>query len=69
VVFVASEYAAPQGGVDLTHQRLIFSETLVARCRLTGSEEALISFPFGLGDLEAHRRTQGEYPVVARAAG
>jgi hypothetical protein len=41
----------------------------VALCRLTGYEEALISFPFGHGDLDADLRTQGEYAVVARAPG
>lgn len=55
--------------VDLTHQRPIFPETLVALCRLTGYEEALVSFPFGHGDLDADLRTQGEYAVVARAPG
>ncbi|HSO94789.1 MAG TPA: methyltransferase domain-containing protein [Acidimicrobiia bacterium] len=53
--------------VDLTHQRPIFPETLMTLCRLTGYEEASISFPFGDGDLEADLRTQGEYAVVARA--
>ena len=51
---------------DLTHERPIFPETLLALCRLYGFEEASIVFPTGRGDAQADRWTAGDYAVVAR---
>jgi glycosyltransferase involved in cell wall biosynthesis len=51
---------------DLTHQRPIFPETLLALCRLYGFEEASIFFPMGSGDIDADRWNQGDYAVVAK---
>jgi 2-polyprenyl-3-methyl-5-hydroxy-6-metoxy-1,4-benzoquinol methylase len=50
---------------DLTHQRPIFPEVALTLCQLAGFEEARIMFPLGSGELEADRRSQGEYAVVA----
>jgi hypothetical protein len=55
--------------VDLTHRHPIFPEVATALCWLRGFESAVIVFPHGSGDLEADRRTQGEYAVVARKSG
>jgi glycosyltransferase involved in cell wall biosynthesis len=51
---------------DLTHERPIFPETLLALCRVHGFEEASILFPTGTDDLQADRWSQGDYAVVAR---
>lgn len=51
---------------DLTHERPIFPETLLALCRLHGFEEASLVFPTGTGDVEADRFSQGDYAIVAR---
>jgi len=50
---------------DLTHERPIFPETLLALCRLYGFEEASVFFPTGSGDVQADRWGQGDYAVVA----
>ena len=52
--------------VDLTHQKPIFPEVLVALCRSSGYKEALVRFPCGTGDFERDRLSEGEYAVVAR---
>jgi SAM-dependent methyltransferase len=52
--------------VDLTHNKPIFPEVLVAFCRQFGYREAIVRFPVGEGDLERDRLSQGEYAVVAR---
>ncbi|HEY7500982.1 MAG TPA: methyltransferase domain-containing protein [Vicinamibacterales bacterium] len=52
---------------DLTHQRPIFPEVALALAQLAGFEEAYITFPLGSGELEADRRSQGEYAIVATA--
>jgi SAM-dependent methyltransferase len=56
-------------GVDPTHHRPLFPETLLALCRLTGFENAEVMFPLGSGDLDTDRRTCGEYAVIARHRG
>jgi glycosyltransferase involved in cell wall biosynthesis/2-polyprenyl-3-methyl-5-hydroxy-6-metoxy-1,4-benzoquinol methylase len=50
---------------DLTHQKPIFPEVAVALCWLVGFGAAYVLFPNGGDDLEANRRTQGEYAVIA----
>jgi SAM-dependent methyltransferase len=52
--------------IDPTHRAPLFPEVVVALCRIQGFESALTVFPNGSGDLEADRRSQGEYAVVAR---
>jgi cyclopropane fatty-acyl-phospholipid synthase-like methyltransferase len=52
---------------DLTHQRPIFPEVALALCELSGFEKAHVRFPLGSDDLDANRRSQGEYAVVATA--
>ena len=54
--------------VDLTHEKPIFPETLLALCRAHGFSEATIIFPNGSGDLDRDRQIAGEYAVVARKA-
>ena len=54
--------------VDLTHKSPIFPEVALAFCRLHGFAEARVLFPYGTGELESDRRTQGEYAVVATRA-
>jgi len=51
--------------VDLTHQKPIFPEVLAALCQLEGFSSARVVFPLGTGQLEADRRTEGEYAIVA----
>jgi len=51
--------------VDLTHEKPIFPEVLVALCRIEEFGKAEVIFPNGTGDLELDRRTQGEYAVLA----
>jgi glycosyltransferase involved in cell wall biosynthesis/SAM-dependent methyltransferase len=51
---------------DITHQRPIFPETLLALCRLQGFEAASIVFPTGTGDAEVDRWRAGDYAIVAR---
>ena len=52
--------------VDLTHNKPIFPEVLVALCRQAGYKEAIVRFPCGTGGLERDRLWEGEYAVVAR---
>ncbi len=52
--------------VDLTHNKPIFPEVLVALCRETGYGEAIVRFPCGRGDLKHDRAWEGEYAVIAR---
>jgi len=52
--------------VDLTHQKPIFPETLLALCRATGFAEATVLYPAGEGVPERDRTRAGEYAVVAR---
>ena len=52
--------------VDLTHNKPIFPEVLVALCRQTGYGEAIVRFPCGQGDLQHDRTWEGEYAVIAR---
>ncbi len=54
--------------VDLSHQKPIFPETLVALCRTSGFAEASVMYPNGEGDPELDRIWQGEYAVIARKA-
>ena len=54
--------------VDPTHRTPLFPEVMVTLCGVEGFEEAFIVFPHGSGDLEADRRSQGEYALVARRA-
>jgi glycosyltransferase involved in cell wall biosynthesis/SAM-dependent methyltransferase len=54
--------------VDLTHNKPIFPEVLVALCRQFGYAEAVVQFPCGEGDFENDRVTQGEYAVLATKA-
>lgn len=51
--------------VDLTHRIPVFPEVAVALCGLTGYDSAFVLFPNGRGELEADRREQGEYAVIA----
>jgi glycosyltransferase involved in cell wall biosynthesis/2-polyprenyl-3-methyl-5-hydroxy-6-metoxy-1,4-benzoquinol methylase len=51
--------------VDLTHNKPIFPEVLVALCRQFAYAEAVVQFPCGVGDFENDRVTQGEYAVIA----
>jgi len=50
---------------DLTHVRPIFPEVALAWCWLSGFARAEVLFPNGSRDLEADRRAQGEYSVIA----
>jgi len=52
--------------VDLTHERPIFPETLLALCRTAGFVEARVLYPNGQGDQERDRTREGEYAVVAQ---
>jgi glycosyltransferase involved in cell wall biosynthesis/SAM-dependent methyltransferase len=52
--------------VDLTHEKPIFPETLLALCRTTGFAEARVLYPNGEGSQERDRTREGEYAVVAR---
>ena len=54
--------------VDLTHQKPIFPEVLVAFFRQFGYVEALMRFPAGTGDFERDRLSEGEYAVIARTS-
>jgi len=51
---------------DLTHQKPIFPEVLLALTQEGGFSEAQVIFPNGTGDLEVDRWSQGEYAVIAR---
>lgn len=51
--------------VDPTHRSPIFPEVVAALCGLTGFESAVILFPHGVGGLDADRREQSEYAVMA----
>lgn len=50
---------------DLTHQAPIFPEVAITFCWLHRFERARVIFPHGRGDLDADRRSEGEYAVVA----
>jgi 2-polyprenyl-3-methyl-5-hydroxy-6-metoxy-1,4-benzoquinol methylase len=52
--------------VDLTHQKPIFPEVLVALCKSSGYKEAFVQFPCGMGDFDRDRLSEGEYAVIAR---
>ena len=52
--------------VDLTHQKPIFPEVLVALCKSSGYKEAFVQFPCGTGDFDRDRLSEGEYAVIAR---
>jgi SAM-dependent methyltransferase len=52
--------------VDLTHNKPIFPEVLVALCRQVGYREAIVRFPVGNGNLDHDRQYEGEYAVIAR---
>jgi 2-polyprenyl-3-methyl-5-hydroxy-6-metoxy-1,4-benzoquinol methylase len=52
--------------VDLTHQKPIFPEVLVAFFGQFGYEQALVRFPNGTGDFERDRLSEGEYAVIAK---
>ena len=52
--------------VDLSHQKPIFPEVLIALCKSTGYKEALVQFPCETGDFERDRLSEGEYAVIAR---
>ncbi len=52
--------------VDPTHRTPLFPEVVVTLCGLHGFVDAYVVFPHGSGDLEADRRSQGEYAVVAQ---
>ena len=54
--------------VDPTHRTPLFPEVIVTLCGLHGFVDAFVVFPHGNGDLEADRRSQGEYAVIARRA-
>jgi glycosyltransferase involved in cell wall biosynthesis/SAM-dependent methyltransferase len=51
--------------VDPTRRAPIFPEVAVALARLHGFESARVLFPNGTGDLDADRRTEGDYAVIA----
>jgi hypothetical protein len=51
--------------IDPGHRVPLFPETITLLCRLSGFRSAYVLFPNGTGDLEADRRTQGEYAVIA----
>jgi 2-polyprenyl-3-methyl-5-hydroxy-6-metoxy-1,4-benzoquinol methylase len=52
--------------VDLTHNKPIFPEVLVALCRQFRYAEAVVRFPCGEGTFEHDRLWEGEYAVIAR---
>jgi glycosyltransferase involved in cell wall biosynthesis/SAM-dependent methyltransferase len=54
--------------VDPTHRAPLFPEVVVTLCGLQGFVDAFVVFPHGRGDLDADRRSEGEYAVVARRA-
>jgi 2-polyprenyl-3-methyl-5-hydroxy-6-metoxy-1,4-benzoquinol methylase len=51
--------------VDLTHQKPVFPEVLVALCKSSGYKEAFVKFPCGTGEFDRDRLSEGEYAVVA----
>ena len=51
--------------VDPTHRAPIFPETLLLLTRDHGFSPIEVRFPFGEGDYELDRRSQGEYALIA----
>lgn len=50
---------------DLTNQKPIFPEVLLALTQEAGFLEAQVIFPNGTGDLKVDRWREGEYAVIA----